>query len=593
MSNTNADFLLLLDKSGSMSGVRATTVKGVDEFIESIAEASKENGITSTVSIITFDDKVDVDQHLMNRDPATFGSISSHYQIRGGTAIYDAIGVGISGFEPKSGNVVIALFTDGGEYNSHTYNQTSAAALVKTARKSKWTVAYICPQSYGSEFAKGINIPEGNGLGYEAGNTGTRTAFSKLGRAAERYLSNLKKGEVDSKTFFSGLEKNSVMNIKKMQVVLNMPRALKSKKDGETEISQELPPYAPVDAYVVDESPSCPSSWMNGSSKASSYFVGVKPDRGMWLDFNGCDKEHDVAAVISVQGINPITGLKSDALRLERYENKCPKHNCDFKQDRFCEECGYKWPAQNYLSTTSTPDGQFWLDGFRSEDGKIRQYIFTEEMARGVANAVIGNDKVYAVGIAFFKSKKAKPVPAIQEYYTNGMMRGVTKCCSLAPSAPQAYYSRSNTKGSYGGPRGQAMGGGGTQSMGFIGSVTLGKQLENTFRLNASVGGGAGAAAEGAVACCATADMADTDTDSLLSYDSFEALSPKSFEVGAGAAVDQKIHEDKESLDYWEDKPVGMVYINYTDFETVEKILKAGKRAEKKDGFLAAVPVGN
>jgi hypothetical protein len=45
--------------------------------------------------------------------------------------------------------------------------------------------------------------------------------------------------------------------------------------------------------------------------------------------------------------------------------------------------------------------------------------------------------------------------------------------------------------------------------------------------------------------------------------------------------------------DYWEEQPAGMIYINYTDAETVQKILAAGMREEKDEGFLDDVPVGN
>jgi hypothetical protein len=577
MSKKTAHFLFFLDKSGSMMGVKDTTIKGVDDFITSIAEASKENGIDSTISVITFDDRVDVEKHLMHRDPATFGSIGAHYHIRGGTSIYDALGVGLSGFEAE-GNVVVALFTDGGEYNSKTYNQESVGALIKEKQKAGWTVAYVSPAYDCEHFAGNINIASGNVLKYESGTTGTRTAFSKLGRAAERYLANLGKGvKNDKKSFFGDLEKYAAMKVKKMQVVINMPRALKSKKKGDDEEKQALPPYAPVDAYVVDEYPGCPDTWMHGSSKASSYFVPVKEGRGMWLDFNGCDKEYDVAAVVSVQGINPITGQKSDTLKLERYENKCPKHNCDFQQDRYCPECEYKWPAQNYLATTGTPENEFWLDGFRDEDGKIRQYIFTEEQARGVANAIIGDDKVYAIGIAFYKSKKKKPVqpvlaaggyeclsrgmamPALRSFATYNLSKGMTKSAYVSPQGMDSPRFTCSV-----GPRGAAMS-----------SVPEAALMPMAASFDGDGGG-----------------VAMMDVDSACIGASDVMLETK-YEVGAGAAIDQQLHEDKESLDYWESEPTGFVYINYADQRKVDQILAQGKRKEKKGGFLAAVPVGN
>jgi hypothetical protein len=207
---------------------------------------------------------------------------------------------------------------------------------------------------------------------------------------------------------------SKVMSVKKdLKCMFNMPEKIKSEFNDEDEMSHSLPPFDPMDVYPVDEYDACPSNWMNGSDIASSYFVGVEEDKGMWLDFNECFYHtHDVAVVISIQGINPITGQKmvaEKALKLEQYHKKCPIHGSKFQQDRFCPECGFKWPGQNYLSTTGTPEMQMWLDGFRSSDGKVRQYIITEDKMRGVASQMIGENRVFAIGIAYYLSKNKKP----------------------------------------------------------------------------------------------------------------------------------------------------------------------------------------
>ena len=98
-------------------------------------------------------------------------------------------------------------------------------------------------------------------------------------------------------------------------------------------------------------------------------------------------------------------------MRLEQYRNKCPIHAYEFQQDRFCPECKFKWPPQNYLATTGTPVGMFWLDGFRTAEGQVKQYILTAEEIKGVAAQIIGDQRVFAIGVAFYKSKLPKPLP--------------------------------------------------------------------------------------------------------------------------------------------------------------------------------------
>jgi hypothetical protein len=344
---------------------------------------------------------------------------------------------------------------------------------------------------------------------------------------------------------------------------------------------------------------------MNGSSKASSYFVPVKEGHGMWFDFNKLQKnDHDIAVVISVQGINPVTGQKSSALRLEKYENKCPVHDKEFSQDHFCKECGYKWPTQNYISTNATPDGQFWLDGFRSSDGKVRQYIFTEEQARGIAKAVIGDDRVFAIGIAFFKSKEAKPKP---QNYLRGFdddslsySRGITKSLTKGGSSVRAASARCNFRASA-----DAKNVGELQvrlsSLSHDPNTTI--VSPHAVEMPDSVDGRVdqtvyqlGPVEENMFAAPAAASMYDADVvteKQVYSAALIPQVQTKSYEVGAGESIDQQVHADPNKMEYWQDEPFAMLYINYADEESVKKILAAGKRKEVAEGFLAGVPVGN
>jgi hypothetical protein len=192
-------------------------------------------------------------------------------------------------------------------------------------------------------------------------------------------------------------------------VVINLPDALKGKGVN------GLPPYARVTGYEVDKYPRCPATWTRGPG---SYFVPVKDGKGMWLDFNQVSRHpHHVAVIVSIQGINPLTGRKADVLDLERYDDKAAEPWIR----------GY----QNYLSTVASPQGMLWIDGFRAEDGTVRQYVFMKDEKRGVAAQLIGVDRVFAIGVAFFTSKEPKPpqpkdTTAIQQSWTSQIKMGGT-----------------------------------------------------------------------------------------------------------------------------------------------------------------------
>lgn len=373
------------------------------------------------------------------------------------------------------------------------------------------------------------------------------------------------------------------------------------------EIPQGLPPGAVSNVYAVDEYPGCPNTWMNGSNISSSYFLEVEEEKGMWLNFNNCvAHNHDVAIVVSIQGVNPITGQKmvgDNPLRLEKYHKQCPIHSIDFKQDRFCEECGYKWPNQNYIATTGTPGGLFWIDGFRNSDGSVRQYIFTEEELKGVASQTIGSDRVFAIGIAFYLSKEAKPVKSKTVRGRSVDYGPYTKCASSKPTffsplhTPQNYNTGSIGTANIGyansGNNFECQSGPSASSGEDVDSIDLGLSLSSEDDTTECFVASAGLIPSSALNVNSSVPPSDVVEEIVSPADVVPVVPTKKLEVGAGALINQKIYSDTKDMDYWDEKPAGMIYINYCDAETLKNILAKGRRKEKAEGFMDGLKVGS
>ncbi len=341
-------------------------------------------------------------------------------------------------------------------------------------------------------------------------------------------------------------------------VIIPTPETDPQELVGAVEMEQSLPEYNQQPVYMVDNYPACPDSWMRGSATASSYFVGVEAEHGMWLDFNrNRSHTHHVAVLISVQGVSPLTAQPTRDNKLEQYKTNCPVHNIPFEAERYCPACKYKWPPQNYLASNATPGGLLWLDGFLTKEGVVRQYVFTKDQARGVAAQIIGNQRVFAIGISFYLSKQPKPLPRFER------------------------------------PR--------YRSMSFLSDATLGEK---------------------SIGCLGGDDnwddiaVADGVAVEPQSYTSFETLgvhepvtrgalrsrgarkslaSRERLEVAAGAKISQRVYEDPESLDFWQSEPAGTLYINYAPVELVQEILAAGMadRDQGGEGPLAGLKVGH
>lgn len=352
-----------------------------------------------------------------------------------------------------------------------------------------------------------------------------------------------------------------MLKINDLSASLHIAEKLKQTFKGDKEISHRLPSGRATDVYVVDEYPACPTNWMHGSSKASSYFTEVPVEKGMWLNFNECQKHsHYVAIVVSVQGVNPVTGQPTEGMQLEQYRNKCPIHNIDFQQNNYCEKCKYEWPHQNYIASNVTPNGLLWLDGFRTKDGDVRQWFFTEEEAKSVAKYKKGDDRVYAIGIAFYLSKEPKPV---QETIYDLRLPELDWSKLWWDQEEPSYYKLSD----------------GNCSATFKNyccdsietiSCDSSEQFSKMFK-NKNV----------------------ESTSSIDNQFIREVQPKKNIEVGAGALIAQTVYKDTEDISFWNDEPEGIIYVNYADKETIKEILSHGKRKDKKEGPLEGIPVGD
>jgi hypothetical protein len=360
-------------------------------------------------------------------------------------------------------------------------------------------------------------------------------------------------------------EAKHLMESEGLFVGLNMPKAISAKNDDEN----ALPPYRKRQFFSVDEFPACPSNWVPSRGKMRSYFVPVIAGEGMWLDFNkNLANSHHVAVVVSIQGVNAVTGLMTSDEHLEQYVEKCPKHDTAFGPKRWCEKCGYHWPKQNYICSTATPNGSFWLDGFRAADGAVRQYLLTAEKMRGVASNIIGEERVFAIGLAFFLSKNPKPQPQYQplmrSFPIDGGILGTNKKMSMLPTwttdTNDLYFSKGVKNHEY--------------------SLTTTDWMPN----------------EVSIQCCSSVD--DIDASSLMELErgiQTMGVSVKNLEIGAGARIRQQIHDDKESLDFWRPDPSAIICVNYCLEEDARAIMAGGRLdlSGSSEGFMQGVPVGN
>ena len=383
----------------------------------------------------------------------------------------------------------------------------------------------------------------------------------------------------------------------------------------------ELPPGSALPVYPVDMLLEPPESWMKGPGV---FVIPVKPNKGLWFNWTQ-NSDNNTAVIPTVKGCNPITGMQTSGFHMERYENKCPKHGTDFLHDRFCPECNYKWPAQNYVG----PKNTLWWDGFLNvKDGTVRQFFFSEEELRDVATTLIGKENtVPAFGFAFYASKERRQEPA--GIYHNGKVYdyvegknallgasinniwasnssvsstptfGTNLCCDSAPvneektsggiissgTSDALFEEGSKLKG---GPIG-VMGSMGTLKKmsaprGFSKSLSTKIHYEDTSR-------------RAELRCAVGASMDEgLDKDYGFDYERERSMrvSIKEVSIGAGAKINQSLKRDPFELDSWKETPDSVMTIYFVFQDKFEELKSKGVRDldGSKEGMLSNCIVG-
>lgn len=155
-------YQLIMDASGSMSGVQIETLNALNSQIESIRKTAAKNPEQKIyVSLTLFD--TGVKDLIVNSAPNCIQLLTrSEYKPNGGTALLDAIGSRIAKLEEvvtPEDDVVMVILTDGEENSSQFYNYAQIANKIKTLTdKGNWSFSFLGADIDAWSIARHLNI---------------------------------------------------------------------------------------------------------------------------------------------------------------------------------------------------------------------------------------------------------------------------------------------------------------------------------------------------------------------------------------------------------------------------------------------------
>ena len=196
------EVIFILDRSGSMRGLEADTIGGVNSMIE---KQRKEDG-EAYISTVLFDDRTEV---LYDRVPVckVEPMNKNQYYVRGCTALLDALGGAIHHIanvhkyareEDRPEKTLFIITTDGMENASHIYTYDKVRKMVeKEKEKYGWEFLFLGANIDAIEVAGRFGIEADRAINYECDSEGTALNYQVLSETVSAVRRSKSKVEMD------------------------------------------------------------------------------------------------------------------------------------------------------------------------------------------------------------------------------------------------------------------------------------------------------------------------------------------------------------------------------------------------------------
>lgn len=207
MRHDLTDITFVLDRSGSMGSIRATTIESFNKFLKSQQEAAG----TAVMSLLQFDDKFDLMYSAIPVDQAPALNAET-YVPRGSTALLDAMGQSIQKTgerlrdmpeHERPGTVLFVTLTDGEENASRVYSLDKINAMIREQRDVySWQFIFLGANQDAIATAAKMGIAASQSLTFMASCAGAANTFGSLDRQVQRMRAQRSVGFCDAQVEF-------------------------------------------------------------------------------------------------------------------------------------------------------------------------------------------------------------------------------------------------------------------------------------------------------------------------------------------------------------------------------------------------------
>lgn len=196
------ELVIVLDRSGSMSGVAGDVIGGFNSLLE---KQKRENG-ECFVTTVLFDNEIKLLHNRTSiRDVAPIGN--REYQIRGSTALYDALGGAVEAQvmlqrtlpdKEKADKVVFAVITDGYENASRKFSAQAVRKMVKYQREEwGWEFLFLGANIEAVQVAGDIGVAAERAVDFVCDGGGVGLGYDAVDRAVSNLRNRRRVEDID------------------------------------------------------------------------------------------------------------------------------------------------------------------------------------------------------------------------------------------------------------------------------------------------------------------------------------------------------------------------------------------------------------
>ena len=181
---------ILMDRSGSMSGMEDDVVGGFNSFVTD----QKNQPGSCRLTAVQFDGQ---DPYEVIRDSVDIGAVAEmrrqDYRPRGMTPLLDALGNLIRSAEKRLADLgtaedqIVVVFTDGHENASTSWTRHALFEFIEAKKAEGWTFVFMGANQDSYATGGDLGIDRGNTQNYRGDGVGTRASWDSLSQSVFEY----------------------------------------------------------------------------------------------------------------------------------------------------------------------------------------------------------------------------------------------------------------------------------------------------------------------------------------------------------------------------------------------------------------------